>query len=98
MTKHVDFQWKVPVPPELLQGAVFDRWSEEDNDLELEAEFRVDESGFYIYWKSEGRDGDVLDLSQVSLCKCLKYLKHKSNMKRYRKLKWLHAFKYSTSI
>ena len=66
MTKHVDFQWKVPVPKELLQGAVFDRWSEEDNDLELEAEFRVDECGFYIHWKSEGRDGDVLDLSQVS--------------------------------
>ena len=65
MTKHVDFQWKVPVPKELLLGAVFDRWSEEDNDLELEAEFRVDENGFYIYWKSDGRDGDVLDLSQV---------------------------------
>ena len=44
---------------------MFDRWSEEDGDLELEAEFRVDENGFYIYWKSEGRDGDVLDLSQV---------------------------------
>ena len=27
--------------------------------------FRVDEFGFYIYWKSEGREGDVLDLSQV---------------------------------
>ena len=52
---------------------VFDRWSEEDGDLELEAEFRVDENGFYIYWKSEGRDGDVLDLSQV--CRLLILIK-----------------------
>ena len=67
MTKHVDFQWKVPVPPELLTGAVFDRWTEEGSvDTEPECLFRVDECGFYIYWKSDGHEGDVLDVSQVN--------------------------------
>lgn len=67
MTKHVDFQWKVPVPPELLKGAVFDRWTEDGSiDTEPECMFKVDECGFYIYWKSEGHEGDVLDLSQVN--------------------------------
>ena len=27
---------------------------------------RVDEYGFFIYWKSEGREGDVKELSQVN--------------------------------
>ena len=34
MTKHVDFQWRVAVSAELLAGAVMDRWSEEENDME----------------------------------------------------------------
>ena len=69
MTKHVDFQWKVPVPEELLKGAVFDRWTEEKDDIDKEDNclFRVDDCGFYIYWKSDGREGDVLDISQVSI-------------------------------
>ena len=29
---------------------------------------RVDEFGFFIFWKSEGREGDVKELSQVSSC------------------------------
>uniref|UniRef100_T1JJX1 Phosphoinositide phospholipase C n=1 Tax=Strigamia maritima TaxID=126957 RepID=T1JJX1_STRMM len=28
--------------------------------------FKVDEYAFYIYWKSDGRDGDVLELCQVN--------------------------------
>ena len=69
MTKHVDFQWKVPVPEELLKGTVFDRWTEEKDDIDKEDNcmFRVDDCGFYIYWKSDGREGDVLDISQVSI-------------------------------
>ena len=27
---------------------------------------RVDQYGFFIYWKSEGREGDVKELSQVN--------------------------------
>ncbi|CAG9858517.1 unnamed protein product [Phyllotreta striolata] len=68
MTKKFEFDWHVPVPEPLLTGCVFDRWTEEkDNvDMEQKALFKVDEYGFFIYWKSEGRDGDVLELCQVS--------------------------------
>ena len=87
MTKYVDFTWVVPVPQELLDGTVADKWIEEKDsaDLEHEATFRwgfliitgpavlnvcisdrVDQYGFFIYWKSEGREGDVKELSQVN--------------------------------
>lgn len=57
MTKRFDFDWQIPVPEPLLAGAVFDRWTEEkDNtDLELACTFKVDEYGFFIYWKSDAR-------------------------------------------
>ncbi|CAH0755296.1 unnamed protein product [Diatraea saccharalis] len=68
MTKRFEFNWQIPVPEPLLQGAVFDRWTEEKDNTELEQNclFKVDEYGFFIYWKSEGRDGDVIELCQVS--------------------------------
>ncbi|OQR71468.1 1-phosphatidylinositol 4, partial [Tropilaelaps mercedesae] len=34
--------------------------------VEQNALFRVDEYGFFIFWKSEGKDGQVLELSQVN--------------------------------
>ena len=42
MTKYVDFTWRVPVPPDLLDGTVADKWIEEKDsaDLEHEAFFR----------------------------------------------------------
>lgn len=57
MTKRFEFNWQIPVPEPLLAGCVFDRWTEEkDNtDLEIACTFKVDEYGFFIYWKSEGR-------------------------------------------
>ncbi|KRG07134.1 1-phosphatidylinositol 4,5-bisphosphate phosphodiesterase isoform X2 [Drosophila mojavensis] len=71
MTKKYEFDWIIPVPPELTTGAVFDRWFEneketKENDFERDALFKVDEYGFFLYWKSEGRDGDVIELCQVS--------------------------------
>ncbi|KAK9876536.1 hypothetical protein WA026_013909 [Henosepilachna vigintioctopunctata] len=68
MTKKFEFDWHIPVPECLLTGCVFDRWTEEkDNtDLEQKALFKVDEYGFFIYWKSEGKEGDVIELCQVS--------------------------------
>uniref|UniRef100_A0A336LNY5 Phosphoinositide phospholipase C n=1 Tax=Culicoides sonorensis TaxID=179676 RepID=A0A336LNY5_CULSO len=68
MTKKFEFNWQVPVPQALLDGGVFDRWTEEkDNtELELQCTFKVDEYGFFVYWKSEGREGDVIELCQVS--------------------------------
>ncbi|ERL88606.1 hypothetical protein D910_05991 [Dendroctonus ponderosae] len=67
MTKKFEFDWHIPVPEPLLTGCVFDRWTEGDNvDLEQKATFKVDEYGFFIYWKSDGREGDVIELCQVS--------------------------------
>ncbi|XP_017881717.1 1-phosphatidylinositol 4,5-bisphosphate phosphodiesterase-like isoform X2 [Ceratina calcarata] len=68
MTKRFEFNWQPEVPLPLRQGSVFDRWSEEkDNtDLEVNCTFKADEYGFFIYWQSEGRDGDVIELCQVS--------------------------------
>ncbi|KAL1505762.1 hypothetical protein ABEB36_005249 [Hypothenemus hampei] len=67
MTKKFEFDWRIPVPEPLLAGCVMDRWTEGDNsELEQKATFKVDEYGFFIYWKSEGREGDVIELCQVS--------------------------------
>ncbi|XP_064484061.1 1-phosphatidylinositol 4,5-bisphosphate phosphodiesterase-like [Ornithodoros turicata] len=68
MTKAYDFNWQRPVPEPLLKGCVFDRWEEEKEQIVYEpsALFRVDDYGFFIYWNSEGRDGQVLELSQVN--------------------------------
>ncbi|KAG7302356.1 hypothetical protein JYU34_013858, partial [Plutella xylostella] len=68
MTKRFEFNWQISVPEVLLQGAVFDRWTEEKDNTEFEQNclFKVDEYGFFIYWKSEGKDGDVIELCQVS--------------------------------
>uniref|UniRef100_A0A1B6DJU1 1-phosphatidylinositol 4,5-bisphosphate phosphodiesterase n=2 Tax=Clastoptera arizonana TaxID=38151 RepID=A0A1B6DJU1_9HEMI len=68
MTKKFEFNWHIPVPDPLLQGCVFDRWNEEkdSSDFEPGCMFKVDEYGFFIYWKSDGREGDVIELCQVS--------------------------------
>ncbi|XP_031779002.1 1-phosphatidylinositol 4,5-bisphosphate phosphodiesterase isoform X2 [Nasonia vitripennis] len=68
MTKRFEFNWQIEVPEALRAGCVFDRWTEEkDNtEIELNCVFKVDEYGFFIYWQSEGKDGDVIELCQVS--------------------------------
>lgn len=68
MTKRFEFNWQIEVPDPLRTGCVFDRWSEEKDNTEIELNclFKVDEYGFFIYWKSEGKDGDVIELCQVS--------------------------------
>lgn len=62
MTKRFDFNWQIPVPECLLNGGTFDRWTEEKDNTELEPAcvFKVDEYGFFIYWKSEGKVGNCL--------------------------------------
>lgn len=35
-------------------------------DHETQCAFKADEYGFFIYWKSEAREGDVIELCQVS--------------------------------
>ncbi|ROT67516.1 phospholipid phospholipase C beta isoform [Penaeus vannamei] len=38
----------------------------ESTDYEPNCVFKVDEYGFFVYWKSDGREGNVAELSQVS--------------------------------
>lgn len=66
MSKAYNFDWQIEVLPRLLKGDYFDRWDEENGTLEQNCLFRVDSYGFFIYWQSEGRDGQVIELSQVS--------------------------------
>ncbi|XP_054000864.1 1-phosphatidylinositol 4,5-bisphosphate phosphodiesterase-like isoform X1 [Hylaeus anthracinus] len=68
MTKKFEFNWRIEVPELLRNGSVFDRWFEDKETTEFEPScmFKVDEYGFFIYWKSEGKDGDVIELAQVS--------------------------------
>lgn len=68
MTKKFEFDWHIPVPEILQQGCVFDRWTEEKDNTEFEKScmFKVDEYGFFIYWKSDDKEGDVIELCQVS--------------------------------
>ncbi|XP_071566275.1 1-phosphatidylinositol 4,5-bisphosphate phosphodiesterase isoform X3 [Temnothorax nylanderi] len=68
MTKRFEFNWQIEVPEALRTGCVFDRWTEEKDNTEIELNclFKADEYGFFIYWQSEGKDGDVIELCQVS--------------------------------
>ncbi|XP_060577835.1 1-phosphatidylinositol 4,5-bisphosphate phosphodiesterase beta-4-like isoform X1 [Ruditapes philippinarum] len=66
MAKAFDFQWRIPVPERLQKGDIFERWDEECSSLESCCLVKVDENGFFIYWKSDGKEGQVLEISQVN--------------------------------
>lgn len=68
MTKAYEFNWRREVPEPLVRGCIFDRWEEEKGEIIIEPGclFKIDEYAFFIYWKSEGRDGQCLELCQVN--------------------------------
>lgn len=57
MTKKFEFNWRIEVPELLRKGSVFDRWFEDKETTEYEQNclFKVDEYGFFVYWKSDGK-------------------------------------------
>ncbi|XP_051174299.1 1-phosphatidylinositol 4,5-bisphosphate phosphodiesterase-like [Leptopilina boulardi] len=67
MTKKFEYNWQIETPEFMRKGCIFDRWYEDKDNTEFEADclFKVDEYGFFIYWKSEGKEGDVIELAQV---------------------------------
>lgn len=65
MTKAFKLNWHRDVPLDLQDGTIVDRWTE-DGDVEQECTVKVDDCGFFIHWKSELREGDVLELIQVN--------------------------------
>jgi len=68
MTQYYEFIWQKEVAKCMLEGATFDKWTEdkENSNYEPDCLFKVDEFGFFVYWKSAGNEGAVLELSQVS--------------------------------
>ena len=54
MTKAFKLNWHIEVPQELQEGSLVDRWTE-DGDFEPDCTVKVDDCGFFIYWKSEAR-------------------------------------------
>uniref|UniRef100_A0A2K6QC31 1-phosphatidylinositol 4,5-bisphosphate phosphodiesterase n=1 Tax=Rhinopithecus roxellana TaxID=61622 RepID=A0A2K6QC31_RHIRO len=60
MAKPYEFNWQKEVPSFLQEGAVFDRYEEESFVFEPNCLFKVDEFGFFLTWKSEGKDPKIL--------------------------------------
>ncbi|CAF1196480.1 unnamed protein product, partial [Didymodactylos carnosus] len=66
MAKVYNFDWQIEVAERLMKGDYFDRWDEESGSYEQNCLFRVDCYGFFIHWQSDGKEGQVIELSQVS--------------------------------
>ncbi|KAG9510544.1 1-phosphatidylinositol 4,5-bisphosphate phosphodiesterase beta-4, partial [Fragariocoptes setiger] len=68
MTKAFEFDWLRRVPAQQIEGSVVNIWQEEKDEVmhETNALFRIDEFGFFIYWKSAEHEGQVLELCQVN--------------------------------
>ncbi|TSK58032.1 1-phosphatidylinositol 4,5-bisphosphate phosphodiesterase beta-4 [Bagarius yarrelli] len=66
MTKSYEFNWQKHVPDFLQQGAVFDRFDEDSFVFEAGCLFKVDEFGFFLTWKSDGKEGQVLECSLIN--------------------------------
>lgn len=66
MTKSYEFNWQKNLPGFLQDGASFDRFEEDPFVFEPNCLVRVDEFGFFIIWKSEGKEGQVLECSLIN--------------------------------
>ncbi|XP_027004897.1 1-phosphatidylinositol 4,5-bisphosphate phosphodiesterase beta-4 isoform X2 [Tachysurus fulvidraco] len=66
MTKSYEFNWQKRVPGFLQEGAVFDRFDEDPFVFESGCLFKVDEFGFFLTWKSDGKEGQVLECSLIN--------------------------------
>ncbi|KAK2884329.1 hypothetical protein Q8A67_017966 [Cirrhinus molitorella] len=66
MTKSYEFNWQKHVPDFLQEGAVFDRIDEDPFAFEPSCHFKVDEFGFFLTWKSDGKEGQLLECSLIN--------------------------------
>uniref|UniRef100_A0A665V562 1-phosphatidylinositol 4,5-bisphosphate phosphodiesterase n=1 Tax=Echeneis naucrates TaxID=173247 RepID=A0A665V562_ECHNA len=60
MTKSYEFNWQKHLPEFMQEGNSFDRFDEDPYIFEPNCQMRVDEYGFFITWKSEGKDPKIL--------------------------------------
>ncbi|XP_063300082.1 1-phosphatidylinositol 4,5-bisphosphate phosphodiesterase beta-4 isoform X2 [Pelobates fuscus] len=70
MAKPYEFNWQKAVPSFMQEGAVFDRYEEESFVFEPNCLFKMDEFGFFLSWKSEGKEGQVLECSLINSIRC----------------------------
>ncbi|XP_075452136.1 1-phosphatidylinositol 4,5-bisphosphate phosphodiesterase beta-4 isoform X1 [Ascaphus truei] len=66
MAKPYEFNWQKVVSSFMQDGAVFDRYEEESFVFEPNCLFKMDEFGFFVTWKSEGKEGQVLECSLIN--------------------------------
>uniref|UniRef100_A0A3Q1FGT8 1-phosphatidylinositol 4,5-bisphosphate phosphodiesterase n=1 Tax=Acanthochromis polyacanthus TaxID=80966 RepID=A0A3Q1FGT8_9TELE len=66
MTKSYEFNWQKHLPEFMQEGASFDRFDEDPYIFEPNCQMKVDEFGFFITWKSEGKEGQVLECSLIN--------------------------------
>ncbi|XP_042245889.1 1-phosphatidylinositol 4,5-bisphosphate phosphodiesterase beta-4-like [Thunnus albacares] len=66
MTKSYEFNWQKHLPEFMQEGAFFDRFDEDPYFFEPNCQMKVDEFGFFITWKSEGKEGQVLECSLIN--------------------------------
>uniref|UniRef100_A0A3P9LLP9 Phosphoinositide phospholipase C n=1 Tax=Oryzias latipes TaxID=8090 RepID=A0A3P9LLP9_ORYLA len=66
MTKCYEFNWQKHLPEFMQEGASFDRFDEDPYLFEPNCLVRVDEFGFFITWKNEGKEGQVLECSLIN--------------------------------
>ncbi|XP_067240700.1 1-phosphatidylinositol 4,5-bisphosphate phosphodiesterase beta-4 isoform X2 [Chanodichthys erythropterus] len=66
MTKSYEFNWQKRVPEFLQEGAAFDRFDEDPFVFEPSCHFKVDEFGFFLTWKSDGKEGQLLECSLIN--------------------------------
>uniref|UniRef100_UPI0037E900AF 1-phosphatidylinositol 4,5-bisphosphate phosphodiesterase beta-4-like isoform X2 n=1 Tax=Semicossyphus pulcher TaxID=241346 RepID=UPI0037E900AF len=66
MTKSYEFNWQKHLPEFMQEGASFDRFDEDPYIFEPNCQVTVDEFGFFITWKSEGKEGQVLECSLIN--------------------------------
>uniref|UniRef100_A0A3Q3WAG2 1-phosphatidylinositol 4,5-bisphosphate phosphodiesterase n=1 Tax=Mola mola TaxID=94237 RepID=A0A3Q3WAG2_MOLML len=66
MTKSYEFNWQKHLPEFMQEGASFDRFDEDPYIFEPNCQMKVDKYGFFITWKSEGKEGQVLECSLIN--------------------------------
>uniref|UniRef100_A0A672QJ22 1-phosphatidylinositol 4,5-bisphosphate phosphodiesterase n=1 Tax=Sinocyclocheilus grahami TaxID=75366 RepID=A0A672QJ22_SINGR len=66
MTKSYQFNCQKHIPDFLQEGAVFDRFDEDPFVFEPSCHFKVDEFGFFLTWKSDGKEGQLLESSLIN--------------------------------
>ncbi|XP_041831606.1 1-phosphatidylinositol 4,5-bisphosphate phosphodiesterase beta-4-like isoform X1 [Melanotaenia boesemani] len=66
MTKSYEFNWQKHLPEFMQEGAAFDRFDEDPYIFEPNCQMKVDEYGFFITSKSEGKEGQVLECSLIN--------------------------------